>query len=297
MNHEKKYLKYKQKYLYLKSQYGGLSLDEINRKLVSYIIELEKYDIKLPEDINLKLNKVITDVKSFHKSKIKEMQEKKEILKQQKEKEIKLQQQKQKEKELNDLANKIIKMLWVFFYKTLCDTITNYHHSIIEQYRDDSLEIRTTDLRIKLQEVNQLLMEKWNYYLPPLLSDIIFSDSKLKKEMLFSEGFIDFIWETRKIIVPRVEPQYGYINPPQLKLHVPKRSFENLMSEYEELIEISSYYRIFESANHILESVDDVSQLLSDTWEEKNYAFLLTEFEINFRPTIHDENVPIDNLM
>lgn len=60
MNYEKKYFKYKQKYLYLKNQHGGLSLDDINRKLVNYIEELEKYNIELPENINLKLNEVIT---------------------------------------------------------------------------------------------------------------------------------------------------------------------------------------------------------------------------------------------
>jgi hypothetical protein len=296
MNYEKKYYKYKQKYLYLKkSQHGGLSLDQINKKLVNYIEELEKYNIELPEDINIKLNKIITDVQTFYKSKIKDMQKEKEILKQQKEKELKFQQQQQKEKELNDLLYEIIKMLWVFFYKTLCDTITSYHRDIKEQYRDNSLEKRKTDLRMKLQEVNQLLIKKWDYYLPPLLSDIIISDSKLKKEMLFSEGYISHMSE--KLRVPHVEPQYGYMNPPQLKLNTPTRSFEDLMSKYREIGEISLYYSDFELLNKsILDSVD-VSQLLSDTYEGEKYAFLLKKLNINLKPSIYDDNVPINNLM
>lgn len=114
--------------------------------------------------------------------------------------------------------------------------------------------------------------------------------------MLFSEGYISYMLR-QHTEVPRVEPQYGYINPPQLEQHDHQHSFEDLIEEYREINEIYHYYSRSELFNNsILDSVD-VSQLLSDTFNEENYASLLTKFNINLRPSIYDGKVPIDNLM
>ena len=278
MNHKKKYLKYKQKYLYLKNQHGGVLLNDITN-LVTIIKELQDYGFQLEKDINCKLEEVIISVKEFHRSKMKEKKEEKQR-----------QEQLLQQSKLRDLPIEIIRMLWVLFYKTLCDTITTYHSSL--NYLHDNLDELTNNFHQKLKEVNQLLIEKWDYYLPPLLSDIKFSDSKLKKEMLIS-------LKQYEMGDPYVEPQYGYIHPLELKDGiVHKHTYQNLIDEYRRNNECHGYFNDFNIEHeNTLEGID-IAVLLNNTFEGKKYAEILQleGFFINFKPEIKNYIVPIDRL-
>jgi hypothetical protein len=194
MNYQKKFIKYKQKYLCLKNQHGGSLFSDITHARDN-IEELNKHSIPIPKEIIDKLTQELCNVNNFYYKTIG--------------KEIQQQDQNKNKREIYELPFIIVKILWINFFKNFCDIITEFHTSIMNS-ADKSEEIRKNDINEKLQSLNDLLLSEWIYFLPPSLEDIKLSDSKLTKPMLFSETFA---YNSNKPI--QKPPQFGFIHPPK----------------------------------------------------------------------------------
>ena len=271
----KKYLKYKQKYL-LKKQYGGVLSDEIT-SIIPYIQELEKYKITLEPVLTSNLSRLILDVKQFYRLKLSEIAQQRVLI-----------QQTKHDNDCNEIPDIIIEMLWIGFYKCICDTITNYHESIMSDM-DDSRMQRDKDIEIKLQAIHRLLEHQWNYYLPPLIDDIFIYDSHLTKEMLYSTKFA----KANHLESQVKPPLYGYVNEPYLKTII-YYSYENYVDVYNEYItpddgfmEINKIAeKINYAGNHCIQKIYghdaevsyDIPKLLNDKYENVTYRTLLQIF-------------------
>jgi len=309
MDYQKSYLKYKKKYISLKKQYGGALSDEIT-SVVPIIQELEEYRIELSPDIVTILLRGIQLVKDFSESKSQEIHEKKSIKQQQVELERRqmlekkhAQRQQLEENKRDEIPDRIIQMLWIGFYKSICDTITTYHESIMS-HKDDSRDERMEDIKQKLQAINNLLKEQWNYYLPPLLSDLRLHDSFLKKEMLYSKKYGD-----KKIYLTQVQPRYGYTNRPEIVFNT--HSYEELVHAYEEIRtvehdQMSIFFiaqQIKYAENNFIRDIYNVYQqhdaardhshipsLLHDKYGSMTYSQLLENFPerifVNLEPSL-----------
>jgi len=194
MNYHKKYLKYKKKYFNLKNQHGGDLVDDV---LIAHNIikKLNDYKIAIPSEIITNLSHSLSTLNTFYIStKIEEHEEQEKLSKEEKDKRI--------------VPFLIVQFLWINFFKSFCDRITEFHSSIIQSH-DESFNIRRDDINLKLQSLNNLLLAEWNYYLPPQLEDISIPESNLTEAMLYSQRYADTVWSTpqRPIVI-------GFKNPP-----------------------------------------------------------------------------------
>lgn len=295
MSFKKKYLKYKQKYL-LEKQYGGMLSDDI-ASIVPYIQKLERYpQITLPPELISDLDRLIQQVKAFYSSQLPHIQQIQER-----------EQQMQGEVDCSNLPDIIIKMLWVGFYKCMCDTITNEHRRIMSG-SDDSRIIRQDDIHIKLQAVHHLLSTRWDYYLPPLIHEIFIHPSHLTEEMLYSEKYAHKNHVESKV----QEPRYGFVDAPYIEA-VTHHSYEEFVDAYRRYQTSDDHHMGMEK---IAEDIDyaknkcisdiygysvmfpevsyNIPQLLNDKYAGKTYKQVFEEFPlgtfINLEPQLeyHD---------
>lgn len=177
MNYQKSYLKYKKKYLALKDQYGGTLLDDISNADKN-IRKLESFSISIPLDIISKLKAALDDLNRFYESQGIRTQQLQETLS-------------EEEREKRQIPFVFVKCLWINFYKKICDEITNFHRSIMNEH-DDSKLIRDQDINLKLQAIHNLLLREWDYYLPPAIEDIYLPPNNLEESMLYNQRYASF---------------------------------------------------------------------------------------------------------
>jgi hypothetical protein len=133
--------------------------------------------------------------------------------------------------------------------------------------------------------------------------------SKLNKEMLFSEGYRDHITHQGKPD-PFVEPEYGYISPPEFN-HPRVHSYDELVDTYrsirnaenrdelsmEQIVEDLPFLARNSLIRQIYNKYDsydgdiDVARLLFDKYGQMTYSQLLQNFPerifVNLEPEIH----------
>ena len=161
---------------------------------------LESCSIKISPEIEsaILLLEQLTNV--FYTSKIEQMQELERIKKTE-----------QEQKEILEAASGLIQDMWMIFWFEHLKNIEEYHYSIKSGW-DESNYDRRQDVKTKLLQIHQLLLEKWLHPFPPF-GQLLLSESKLVGRMIYSQKYIhkchidDAISKT----------EYGYVSPPQLK--------------------------------------------------------------------------------
>jgi hypothetical protein len=263
MNYEKKYLKYKKKYFNIKNQYGGDLVDDVLRS--QYIIKkLNENQIRIPPEIIQKLSHSLSELNTFYISTCIEEQEVQ-------------QNQSKEEREKRMIPFIIVKILWINFFKNFCDKITEYHRRIIRNH-DDSGQIRINDINQKLQSINVLLVQNWDYYLPPNLEDIQIPESNLTDAMLslqvpVSIGFRNPPQFIRKNIIPF---NLEYIIPFNL------RSMEDTIIDINhetERNEVLSDLRL--SISFMDNGIEDISLFIQEIFNGRKYSDLELLFQQN----------------
>jgi hypothetical protein len=260
MNYQKKYLKYKQKYFNIKNQHGGDLANDV-LYVHNIIKKLNQYSITIPSEIIQNLSHSLSELNAFY---ISQRIEEHEL------------QQKHSEEETQKRMTPliIVKILWINFFKILCDRITEYHHSIMNNF-DESSQIRIADINQKLQNINKLLVDEWNYYLPPGLEDIEIPESNLTAAMLISDRYANTTYsvQQRPVLI-------GFRNPPRFirKTKIPynPETMDHIIFEINDqteenvvLINISRYGESW-SEN----GIQDISSIIEGIFNEKKYSDL-----------------------
>jgi hypothetical protein len=258
MNYQKKYLKYKQKYFNIKNQHGGDLADDVLR-VHNIIKKLNQSSITIPSEIIEKLSHSLSELNTFYTSlRIEEREE--EMLKRM-------------------VPFTIVKILWINFFKNLCDRITGYHRSIMNNH-DESSRIRIQDIYQKLESINDLLMLEWDYYLPPNLEDIEIPESNLTEAMLFSAKYAHNIYSE-----PQTPVQIGFRNSPRFirktGIHYNPETMDHIIfrinDETEKNIMLINMSKYDESWSD--NGIQDISSKIEEIFNEKEYFDLEDFFE------------------
>lgn len=192
---------------------------------------------------------------------------------------VKVQESQQRLREEEIEKNKLpfitVKILWINFYKQIYDTITSFHQSIMSNY-DNSIPIRQADINVKLADINNLLVNEWNYYLPPNVDDIQLPSNNLTRNMLFSERFAVTTYST--IVVPVI----GFTNPPRLKRknYIPynpedEETNETILSVNSQSENNDIIGMVFSGIHFWYDySIDNIKEFIEVTFLNKNYRDL-----------------------
>jgi hypothetical protein len=135
-------------------------------------------------------------------------------------------------KERDNSIKQMLLFLWIAFFKNVLQKIDDYYQKNFNLYgmplfteKDYGKTVVATDIREKIRAIHEMLIESWPHMVPPRIKDIIFSNSRLKNDMIY-ENASEYGEE-------QMELEYGFVEPPSLKPNAKPLSIEDyIATEY-----------------------------------------------------------------
>ena len=161
-------------------------------------------------------------------------------------------------RERDSSLEQMLLFLWTSFFNNVIQKNDDFYRENFELYntmlfneKDYGKTVVAIDIREKIRAIHEML-KSWPHMVPPRIEDINFPESFLKNNMIYespSERGIE-----------RMEPKYGFVEPPSLKPDVRPISIQDyLATEYkieddcfndQKVVDIANFMRDPENSSY-----------------------------------------------
>jgi hypothetical protein len=208
------------------------TLDDLHPELNKY----SRIGISIPDDLRQEIDNFNKKVKAF----------------------LQASQEESDSKERDNSQKEMVLFVWRTLFNNVLQKIDDYYRDKFELYntmlfneKDYGKTVVATDKRHKIQAIHEML-KSWPHMVPPRIEDIEFPDSRLKNDMIYKSP--------SEYGIERMEPEYGFVEPPSLKPDVRPLSIEDyLATEYKieddcfndrKVVDIANYKRDPENSSY-----------------------------------------------
>ena len=134
-------------------------------------------------------------------------------------------------RERDNSLDQMFLLVWTSFFNNVIQKNDDFYRENFELYntklfneKDYGKTVVAIDIREKIRAIHEML-KSWPHMVPPRIEDIEFPDSRLKNDMIYESP--------SEYGIERMEPEYGFVEPPSLKPDVRPLSIEDyLATEY-----------------------------------------------------------------